>query len=364
MILKNRLSARSPVGRALVAGAAFSSFIAIAATGTAISSVGTAGASTPFKVCMGTGGQGLNWEVGQGVVLQSIAKKEGWTSVILSNDNSAPTALTNVETFIQDNCSVVLEFNGQPSENPVMALKLAAAHIPAITYDIGQKGWYFVGIDNLKAGIEGGQMLGTIIKSKWNCTLDAILASEGPGAGIVNTERTGGMVTGVLKECPNLKSKVVQFVGNGQISTALPAARTVLAAHPKWDRIAVVGINDSGVVGALEAAEQLGRAKDIIGWGQDGSLVTGSNVDPHLLGSVFYFLEGYPEFALPLLKAIAAGHAPAMADDTHNNPAVQIQPCPVSVAQARKVPLYGARVSKMLTVAPGTTENSLFCPTS
>ena len=41
-----------------------------------------------------------------------------------------------------------------------------------------------------------------------------------------------------------------------------------------------VGLNDSGVVGTLEAAEQLGRAQDILGWGQDGSLITGNDVTP------------------------------------------------------------------------------------
>ena len=86
-------------------------------------------------------------------------------------------------------------------------------------------------------------------------------------------------------------------------------ARALLAAHPTWSKIAVVGINDDGVVGVLEAAEQLGRAKDIIGWGQSGDLDTGANVDPHLLGSVFYFLEGTP-MGGPLLKEIAAGHVP------------------------------------------------------
>ena len=103
---------------------------------------------------------------GQGQVLQSIAKKEGWQSVILSNNNSAATALANVRTFVLDKCNAIVEFNGQPSANPVMEKLTSAAHIPTITYDIGQPGWYFVGIDNLKAGIAGGQMLGTIVKQK------------------------------------------------------------------------------------------------------------------------------------------------------------------------------------------------------
>jgi ABC-type sugar transport system substrate-binding protein len=321
-----------------------------------------AGAAGSFKVCMGTGGQTLNWETGQGQVLQSVAKKEGWQSIILSNNASASTALSNVETFILDKCNAVVEFNGEPSSNPVMAAKLAAAHIPAITYDIAQPGWYFVGINNLKAGIEGGQALGRIVKSRWGCNADALVASTGPAAGIVDTYRTGGMVTGVLDICPNLKSKVFKYIGNGQISTALPAARALIAAHPSWKKMVAVGLNDSGVVGTLEAAEQLGRAQNILGWGQDGSLITGPNVDPHLLGSVFYFLEGYPEWTVSLLKRIAAGHAPPMADSpTHA--AVLIPPCPVTRAQAASIAGYSARVAKMLTVSPGTTENSLYCPT-
>ena len=230
-------------------------------------STGKAVAAKNFKVCMGTGGQqGLDWTIGQGQVLQSIAQKEGWQSVILSNNNSASTAVSNVGVFIQDKCNLVVEFNGQPSSNPVMALKLSAAKIPTITYDIAQKGWYFVGIDNLKAGIEGGEAFGQWIKQHWNCDPDAVVASQGYNAGIVNTQRTGGMVTGVARSCPNIpKSKIISINGNGQVSTTLPLARALLAAHGNWKKVAVVGINDSGVVGVLQAAQQLGRSRAPMG---------------------------------------------------------------------------------------------------
>lgn len=314
---------------------------------------------------MGTGGQqGLSWTIGQGQILQSMAKKMGWQSVILSNNNSATTATSNVQVFIQDHCNVVVEFNGQPSANPVMALKLAAAHIPAITYDIAQKGWYFVGINNLAAGIEGGEMFGKWIKAHWHCNPDAVVASQGYSAGIVNTQRTGGMVTGVLRICPHIaKNKIISINGNGQVSTTLPLARALLAAHPAWKKIAVVGINDSGVVGVLQAAQQLGRFAGTYGWGQDGSLITGNQVNPHLLGSVEYFLEGYPEVALPILKSIAAGHPLPVKDNTNGkSPTEQVQPCPVTAAQAKKLPSYAQLVAKMLSVKPGVTEYSLFCP--
>ena len=73
-------------------------------------------------------------------------------------------------------------------------------------------------------------------------------------------------------------------------------------------KMAVVGLNDGGVLGLINAAEQLGRADEVIGWGQDGAFITGDNVNPHLAGSVFYFLEGYAVYAIrDVIKPIAEG---------------------------------------------------------
>ncbi len=322
--------------------------------------------SSTFKVCMGTGGTpGTPWQTGQGTVLQDIAHQEGWSSVVLSNQHSPSTSLSNAEVFILDKCNAVIEGPTPESTDPVIAAKLAAAKIPTITFDITQKGWYFVGINNSLAGLEGGEALGQIIKSKWGCTVDEVIASGLPVVGVIDTERTGGMIKGIQKICPNIpNSKTIEYDGDGEVSASSTAARALLAAHPSWTKIAAVGINDDGVVGTLEAAEQLGRAKDIIGWGQSGDLDTGANVDPHLLGSVFYFLEGYAEYAVPLLKEIAAGHIPPMADYTHNNPSVLITPCVASTAQAKAIPGYSARLAKLATEPAGTTPDSLFCPKS
>ncbi len=136
----------------------------------------------------------------------------------------------------------------------------------------------------------------------------------------------------------------------------------MLAAHPDAKKILVVGLNDGGVLGAVQAAEQLGRADDIIAWGQDGSFITGANVDPHLAGSVFYFLEGYAVYALrDVIDKIAAGSPPPVKDDA-GDPASRVQPCPVSAAEAQKIPDINERVKQLLAAPAGTTEFDLFCP--
>jgi ABC-type sugar transport system substrate-binding protein len=317
-----------------------------------------------FKLGMAVGGDTCcDWMKAQGDVAQALAKQRGWDFVELSNNADPAIATKNADIFIQDKVDAVIEFNGKPEVNPVLAAKFAAAKIPVVTYDIAQKGFYFVGIDNLAAGIAGGEGLGAIAKAKWNCDVDLVLSSEGAGAGIVNTWRTGGMRTGLQKVCPDIApEKYVSFEGSGQAVVALPAARDVLAAHPDAKKILVVGLNDGGVLGALQAAEQLGRADDIIGWGQDGSFITGKNVDPHLAGSVFYFLEGYAVYALKdVIDPIAAGKPPAVKDDA-GDPASRVKPCPVTAAAAQKIPDTAGRVAALLAAPAGTTEFDLFCP--
>ena len=325
---------------------------------------GAADAADKFKLGMAVGGDTCcDWMKAQGEVAAALAKQRGWDYVELSNNSDPAIATKNADIFIQDKVNAVIEFNGQPSVNPVIAAKFAAAHIPVITYDISQKGFYFVGIDNQAAGIAGGQALGEIAKAKWNCEPDLVLSSEGSGAGIVNTWRTGGMRDGLKKVCPDIAAdKFISFEGNGQAVVSLPAARDVLAAHPDAKKILVVGINDGGVLGAIQAAEQLGRADDIIGWGQDGSFITGNNVNPHLAGSVFYFLEGYAVYALKdVVDKIAAGSPPPVKDDA-GDPASRVQPGPVSAAEAAKIPDMGERVKQLLAAPAGTTEYDLFCP--
>jgi ABC-type sugar transport system substrate-binding protein len=336
-----------------------------AATGGPVAATAAAGRAqaAPFKVGMAVGGQpALDWQKAQGDVARTLAERRGWDYVELSNNNDGPTAIKNADIFIQDGVNAVIEFNGQPSVNPVLAQKFADANIPVITYDIAQPGFYFVGIDNQAAGLAGGQALGQIARDKWNCQVDLVISAELEVAGIVNTWRTGGMRDGVKQVCPEIPdSKYVSFESRGEASVGLPAARDLLAAHPEAQKMLVVGINDGGELAAIQAAEQLGRDQDIIGWGQDGSFITGPNVDPHLAGSVFYFLEGYAVYSFgKVLDPIAAGSPPPV-KDTAGDPAARVEPCPVSAAQAQQIPDLPARVQQLLAAPEGTTEYQLYC---
>jgi ABC-type sugar transport system substrate-binding protein len=239
---------------------------------------------------------------------------------------------------------------------------MSQAGIPIVTYDIAQEGMYFVGIDNQAAGVAGGEALGQLIKTEWDCNPDLVISAEGAAAGIVNEWRTGGMRTGLRNICPDIpEEKFVSFESQGDAAVGLPMARDLLAAHPDAVRMAVVGLNDGGVLALINAAEQLGRADQVMGWGQDGAFITGPNVHPQLLGSVFYFLEGYASYAYDILDQIAAGTPPAV-KDTAEDPAARVPPCPVTAAQAATVPEMNERVKQLIAAPKGSNLYDMFCP--
>ncbi|MBT6546073.1 MAG: substrate-binding domain-containing protein [Rhodobacteraceae bacterium] len=327
---------------------------------------GVALAQDTFKLGMAVGGNTCcEWMKAQGDVARAIAESRGWEYMELSNNNDPATSVRNAQIFAQEGVDAVIQFNGTPGSNPAISKILGDAGIPIVTYDIADPGMYFVGIDNLAAGIAGGEGLGQIIKDRWDCNPDLVISSEAAGAGIVNEWRTGGMRTGVANICPNIpEEKFVSFEGNGDAAFGLAPARDLLATNPNAVKMAVVGINDGGVLSLINAAEQLGRADEVIGWGQDGAFITGDNVNPHLAGSVFYFLEGYAVYAInDVIGPIADGNTPLLKADA-GDPASQVQPCPVSAEDAANVPDMEERVALLLEAPAGTTAYELFCPSS
>lgn len=343
--------------------------LAAAAAPFAVAMFGLTGqpaAQDTFKIGMAVGGHTCcEWMKVQGDVARALAEERGWDYIELSNNNDPADAVKNAQIFVQEGVDVVIQFNPQPSSNPAVFQVLDAADIPVITYDIAHEGMYFVGIDNLAAGIAGGEALGAIMRDEWNCESDLVIAAHAAAAGIVDEWRTGGMVTGVQNICPDIaEDKFVEFESTGATAPGIPAARDLLAAHPDAERMAVVGINDGGVLSAIQAAEQLGRDEQMIGWGQDGAFITGDNVNPRLLGSVFYFLEGYAVYAFrDIIDPIAAGNPPEVKWDA-GDPASQIEPCPVSAEQAATVPDMAERFEQLVAAADGTTAYELFCPAS
>ncbi len=296
-------------------------------------------------------------------VIVALGKKRGWDVITLNNDVNGPKAVENAQTMITQGVTYAIEFQADSSVMPNLMQKFNNAKVPVVAYDIPAPGAYFLGAPNAKSGEQAGAALGNYAKQNWNCQPDLVMLLDAPIASkIVSDLRVGGVQTGLLKVCPNIdKSLIIRRDGGGTTNTALPVARDILTAHPAAKKILISGMNDVSVVGGINAAEQLGRADQLYAWGQDGGVLTGGKANPHLAGSVLYFLEGYGIYTYKLLDEIHAGHAPKIGDSPDSTNAILVDSCAITAAQAAQIPPVAQR-SQQLISGGGKTAVSMYCP--
>ena len=205
-------------------------------------------------------------------VLTAQAHERGWETLILNNNLDGPTALANADTMIAKGVDYAIEFQVDGTVQPAIAKKFADAGIPLIVFDIPAPGAYFIGAPNSLAGQLAGEKLGEHAKAEWDCKPDLVIAIEQVTAGLPSQLRTDGVIEGIKMVCPDIPdSIIVQTDGGSSATTAQAAGRDILSAHPDASKILLGGLNDTNVIGVINAATQLNRADNLWAWGNDGS---------------------------------------------------------------------------------------------
>jgi ribose transport system substrate-binding protein len=316
-----------------------------------------------ITIGFGQAGVGPQFLTEQSRGLKLLAQRYGWKVIELNNNSSGPTAVTNVEQFIEDKVNYIIEFQVDGTVNPVICAKTQAAHIPVITLGIEGPCEYFTSDDDHVTGVQAGQQLGAYAKQHWNCKPDMVLLAAASGVGAASPLRVGGDIAGFKTVCPNVPaSDFVQFQMNNDNDTGISDARNALLAHPAAKNILVGGLNDLGVSQAMTAAEQLHRAGDLYAWGGDGSdLAPGA--DPHLGGSVQFFLEAAIIPAFEIALELAAKE-PVHQGFSPQDPTLLAATCPMTVKQALAIPGIVSRETQEVAAFPDKTAAQLYCPAS
>ncbi len=351
-------SRRTQFWRCLVAAALVAGVSACGSAGH-----GSSGSAAPKNIVIGYGNGDERYEFLnlQYKALKALAAKHGWKTIELNNASDGPTAVNNVNQFIQDHVNYIIEFQIDATVNPVICAKTQAAHIPVVTEGIPGPCEYFTSASDHAAGLQAGTALGDYAKSHWNCQPDLVMLAVAPAVGEPNTARVGGEIQGLEKICPNItSSSIAEFQLSNDIGSGIAAARNVLVAHPSAVKILVSGLNDEGTTEGLTAAEQLHRAGSIYGWGADGSDL-GTGADPHLAGSVQFFLEAGIFPAFTIVQELADGQS-VHKGFSPQNPTLLGASCAMNQAQAAAIPAMAARIPIELANYPKKTPAQLWCP--
>jgi ribose transport system substrate-binding protein len=240
--------------------------------------------------------------------IRAQAKTAGANLVFCDSQLDAAKALDCAKSFKTQGVDVIVNFQVDEKSSPRICA--AGPDVPTIAIDINQKPCQvtFMGANNKYAGQIAGEAMGEYAKKNFNCEYDAVVSMQQPAAGIVNTDRSGGMLDAFEKACGKIKNlKIVD--GGGTIEGGQKKFADVLTSLPGKHRIIVMSLNDDMSLGSLAAAKAQNRTKDlyIAGQGADPTSYCQILTNPQWIGDAAYFPEKYGQIAVPAAIKAAKG---------------------------------------------------------
>jgi ribose transport system substrate-binding protein len=287
-------------------GAAATTTAAASATAAATSAAATGGGSgSPaaggkFKIGYISLGDSVPFVKLVSDSIKRAATEAGQELVFCDSEIDTAKALACAQNLKVQGVQGVLNFQVDQKASPEICT--AYGSLPTIAIDIVQDPCQiaFMGANNREAGRMGGRAMGKYAKDTWNCDFTAYVSLESTAAGAANADRMGGYREGFKEFCeiPSAKERVLD--GADRTDPALEKVSDLLGAL-QGDKIVVVAINEDGILGAIGAANTLGRSKDLYysGQGTDPSIWKDIACNPNYIASVAYFPERYGDLLIP-----------------------------------------------------------------
>ncbi len=238
--------------------------------------------------------------------IKKAAADAGQDLAFCDSQVDAAKALECAQNFKVQGVQGVLNFQVFQDSSPEICA--AYGDVPTIAIDIIQPPCEiaFMGANNREAGRMAGAAIGKYAKDTWDCDFTAYVSLELTAAGAANTDRMGGYRDGFQEFCEIPADKERVLDGADRTDPALEQMTNLLGALP-GDRIVVVAINEDGILGAIGAANTLGRQTDLYysGQGTDPSIWKEVACNPNYIASTAYFPERYGTLLIPnMIKAL------------------------------------------------------------
>lgn len=243
--------------------------------------------------------------------IEQAARVAGNIELLLADNNyDGETALRNAEQFIAQGADLVIEFQTDDSYGYRLMHRLRLARIPTIAIDIPLPGATYFGVDNYHAGRIGGEAIAQAIRERWDGRVDYVIALEVPRSGPAVAARVQGQIDAIAERVPLRSEQVLHLDSENTYGVAYRRTQDALSRIPVGNRLAVIGINDGTVRGAIAALAQSGHIGHAVAVSQGADRLALEELRrPHtpLVGAVVFAPETYGERAIPLALDILAG---------------------------------------------------------
>lgn len=252
--------------------------------------------------------------------IERAAAQAGNIELILTNNNSNPQqALENARRMLEAKVDLIIEYQQDERTNYVLMDLFRSAKVPVLAVDIPMPGAVYFGADNFRAGRIAGEAASQWVRQHWDGKVDKVVCLEQSESGSIPAARIQGALISLRNNFALKETDVLHYDTRGMLDESRSAATQALRNIPWGRKVLFIGINANSTIGALEAAEVLGR--------QAGTAVVSQNVtgrirrelqarNPMLIGAVDYFPGTYGERIVSMALNMLAGNATAPATYT------------------------------------------------
>jgi ribose transport system substrate-binding protein len=231
--------------------------------------------------------------------------------VLLDNGYDGETALKNAAEFMRQEVDLVIEYQIDHEMAPRIADLIARSGTPMIAVDIPHPHATYFGLDNYRVGFEAGELLADYALAKWKGEVAWVLGLDIPKAGPIVQSRITGAFGAIARKLPLLaKDRFVRRDAQGVREAGYALTRDFLQQHGGEGRILISAASDASALGALFAAREQGREREVAIVGQDcieEAMVEMGRPGSALIGSMSYEPESYGPQLMQLGTAMLNG---------------------------------------------------------
>ena len=242
--------------------------------------------------------------------LKKAAKAHGVNLLVCDSQIDAQKAINCAAQFKTQGVKGIANFQLDATAGPRVCA--AGPKVPVVAIDIHQAPCetVFYGADNFNAGKLTGTALGTFAKTKWQCKVDALLSINAPTAGKVVILREAGAIAGVKAACPGVQ--VIKVVTKATTDSTIQPFTDTLSRLPGKSHLLITAPNADQTIGAIKAAQAVGRLGDIYAGSQGADptswpYLCGKTPFKNWVADVGYFPERYGDTVIPLLLSLIHG---------------------------------------------------------
>lgn len=193
---------------------------------------------------------------------------------ILSFDNrsSRTQTIRNAERMIREKADIAIVFQVESDTGPELSSLFNESGTPLISIDMTIAGATYFGADNYSAGITAGRAMAKALAESGHGRIEEIILVGNMRFGSLPAARLSGFMNSFETHYPRFSTiQITTLDSRGSFETGLRLLRARMRSTRRRRGI-VVCVSDPAAMGAVQAIEEAGRAKDWLVWSFGGGL--------------------------------------------------------------------------------------------